>query len=225
MPAYFSYFDNFFLYLRISRPNFKAAAEYTLTAGRAANLGAALTPYLDELAAALKGFDEKLTERTASTQGDTEAYRTARTAWLTFVDDTMKDLVTPKLRKLPAYADFKQYGKSRLRVLDQQELPVQSQALVKLYATHAKALGQPALATDAQNVLSRLTAVSEQRDQADAAISGAIVGLAQDWMAVARALRRIKAQLELQFDEAEKVYSFFDFTKVKKARKSSATPA
>jgi len=225
MSAYSSYFDNFFLYLRISRADFKASAEYTLTAGWASQEAEALAPYLTELATAITTFDENLTERNSSTRGGTEAYRTARTLWLTFVDDAMKDHVTPKLRKLPVYADFKQYSKSKLRSFDQAELPVKSQALLKLYAAHAAALGQPTLAADAQAALSRLTAVSEQRNQTDAAITGAITELTQDWIAVARALRRVKAQLELLFDEPAKVYSFFDFSKVKKAKKSAPTAA
>ncbi|MBC8084316.1 MAG: hypothetical protein H7Z21_14015 [Hymenobacter sp.] len=222
MSPYLSYFDNFFLSLRISRPNFKASAAYTLTAGRAANLDAALTPYLDELATALTAFDENLTERNSSALGGTEAYRAARKAWLSFVDDTMKDYVTPKLRKLPVYADFRSFRKSQLSRLTQNELLISSQTLLKLYGTHAAALGQPALPTEAKAALDLLAATSQQRDETDATTTGAITELAQDWVAVARALRRVKAQLELLLDEPAAVYGFFDFSKIKKARKSSS---
>lgn len=39
--------------------------------------------------------------------------------------------------------------------------------------------------------------------------------LADDRAAIAHAQRRLKAQLELTFDKAEKVYSFFDFSAAK----------
>ena len=77
------------------------------------------SPYLQT---AIVGFNENLTDRTQSMAGGTDAYHLARTAWLEFVDDTMKAYVTPKLRKLPVYADFKKFGKSKLSALRQPDL-------------------------------------------------------------------------------------------------------
>jgi hypothetical protein len=110
MPAYQTYFDNFFATLPMSRTNFKALGTATHTAVKQAELGAEFNSHLTALDAALNGFDVNLTEADESTSGGTEAFRTARTKWLEFVDDAMKDYVTPKLRKLPAYANFRKYG-------------------------------------------------------------------------------------------------------------------
>ena len=136
MPAYVTYFDNPFLSLRMARADYKAQAQYTLRAVRQAAPGAAFAPLLAELEAAIAGFDANLTERGQPTAAGTGAYQLARKAWLAFVDDTMKDYVTPRLRKLPAYADFKAFGKSRLAGLRQDELLVQSRQLLALYAQH-----------------------------------------------------------------------------------------
>ena len=88
--AYATYFDNPFESLRMDRPAYKAQAEYSLRAVTDAALGAAFTPLLAALQAAIAGFDENLTDRAQSTAGGTDAYHLARTAWLEFVDDTMK---------------------------------------------------------------------------------------------------------------------------------------
>ena len=49
--------------------------------------------------------------------------------------------------------------------------------------------------------------------------------MAADRAALARALRRLKARLELTFEEPEKVYSFFDFSGTKEAKKSKKKAA
>ena len=80
---------------------------------------------------------------------------------------------------------------------------------------------------DAQHLYDALAAADETRDQQDGAITDAQLGLADDRAAIARAQRRLKAQLELKFDDPEKVYSFFDFSKArgnKKAPKVTPTP-
>ena len=212
--AYSTYFDNLFLGLRMARPDFKAQAQYSLRAVQQAALGAAFTPLLAALETALAGFDEHLTDRTQSTAGGTEAFRTARAQWLAFVDDTMKDHVTPKLRKLPIYADFKKFGKSRLANLNQPTLLTESKALLDLYAAQQAAL-YPKLGADARQLYDALDAADDTRDQQEGDITEARLGLADDRLAIARAQRRLKAQLELTFDEPAKVYSFFDFAKAK----------
>lgn len=226
---YATYFENFFEALRMARPDYKAQAEYALRAGRQAQLAAVFNPLLADLEAAINGFDENLTDRQQPTQGNTEAYKTARKAWLAFVDDTMKDYITPKLRKLPVYADFKVFGKSKLAALKQDALLVDSQKLIKLYALHAAALAYPAVAADATARLAAVAALDETRDTADAATGTTILALADDRAAIARAERRFKAQLELTFDAPAKVYSFFDFSRAKlpKAKKTTdgTTPA
>jgi hypothetical protein len=214
-----TYFANVFLTLRMARPEFKAQALHSLRAVREAALGAAFTPLLAELDTAIAGFDENLADSSASTAGGTGAYHQARTAWLEFVDDTLKDYVTPKLRKLPAYADFKKYGKSKLAALKQPALLTESAALLKLYAAHQGAL-YPTLAAEAAAKLQALTATDETRDTQEADITDARLDLADDRAAIARAQRRLKAQLELTFEDAEKVYSFFDFSAAESARKS-----
>ena len=120
--AYSTYFDNLFLTLRMARPDYKAQAQYSLLAAREAALGAAFAPLLAELETAIAGFDENLSDRNQSTAGGTDAYHLARTEFLEFVDDTLKDYITPKLRKLPVYADFKKFGKSKMAALKQPEL-------------------------------------------------------------------------------------------------------
>jgi hypothetical protein len=228
MPAYQSYFDNFFATLPVSRTNFKALGTATLTTAKEAGLGAEFTAHLTELQAALDGFDEKLTEADESTSGDTAAFRAARKTWLEFVDDTMKDFVTPRLRKLPAYADFKKYGKSKLGALDQPRLLQDSKLLLALYTEHAGALGSPTLLAAAQAAYQALTTAHQARTTTEASISDARVSLSTDWLRLARALRRFKAQLELKYEQPEEVYRFFNFGKVNKgasARRSAKKAA
>ena len=227
--AYSTYFDNLFESLRMARPDFKKQAQFSLRAGREAHLPAVFTPLLAALDAAINGFDENLTERGQSTAGNTDAYHLARTGWLEFVDDTMKDYVTPKLRKLPVYADFKKFGKSRLAALDQADLLTESATLVALY-TAQQGLLYPALGADAQKKLQEVADVDETRDKAAAHIDTAILALAGDRAAIARAQHRLKAQLELAFEDAEKVYSFFDFSQARvnksgKDKKAKTDPA
>ena len=212
--AYSTYFDNLFLALRMARPDFKAQAQYALRAGHEAALGKTFDPLLADLETAINGFDENLADRNQSTAAGTDAYHQARTAWLTFVDDTMKDYVTPKLRKLPIYADFKQFGKSKLAGLAQPRLLTESKALLALYTAQQASL-YPTLGAEARKLYTALVASDETRDTQAATIGGAILDLADDRAGIARAQHRFKAQLELTFDKAEKVYSFFDFSKAK----------
>lgn len=215
---YSTYFDNLFLALRMARPDYKAQALHCLRAIREAALGKLFDPLLAALEAAANDFDENLTDSTESTAGGTGAYHQARTEWLLFVDDTLKDHVTPKLRKLPVYADFKKYGKSKLAKRQQPELLTESAALLKLYAAHQDKL-YPTLAKEAAAKLQALTDVDETRDEQDAGIDIARLNLAGDRAAIARAQRRLKAQLELAFEDEERVYKFFDFSASKAAKK------
>ena len=208
---YSTHFDNLFLALRMARPDYKAQALANLRAVREAALGKPFDPLLAALETAIDGFDEHLTDSNTSTAGETGAYHKARTEWLEFVDDTMKDHVTPKLRKLPVYADFKKYGKSKFARRKQPKLLTESAALLQLYATHQNAL-YPTLVAEATAKIKALNDVDETRDTQDATITDARLALADDRAAIARAQRRLKAQLELTFDSPEKVYSFFDFS-------------
>jgi len=209
--AYFTYFTNPFESLRMDRPAYKAQAEYSHRAVTTAALGAAFTPLLAELQTAIDGFDENLADRNQSTAGGTDAYHAARLEWLAFVDDTMKDYITPKLRKLPVYADFKKFGKSKLSALRQPKLLTESKALLALYHDHQDAL-YPTLVKDAEKKYTALTTIDETRDTQEAKITEAALDLADDRAAIARAQRRLKAQLELKFEDEKKVYSFFDFS-------------
>ncbi|MDO7874048.1 hypothetical protein Q5H93_04835 [Hymenobacter sp. ASUV-10] len=222
---YFSYFENPFLALRMPRPAYKEQAQHTLRAVREADLGAAFEPLCETLETAINDFDENLTEREESTAGDTRAYHTARANWLEFVDDTYIDYVKPKLRKLDGFADFKPYGKSRLDALTQEDLIVKSNALIELYVEYEDKL-YPTLVKDARAKLKAMTDVDEHRDTQDATTDTTILDLADDRRAIALAQRRVKAQLELTFDEPDKVYSFFDFAKatVNKSGKAKPTP-
>jgi hypothetical protein len=220
-----TYFDNLFEHLDMARPAYKAQAEYSLRAVREADLGAAFTPLLAQLETAIAGFDENLTDSGDSTAGGTGAYHAARTAWLAFVGDTMLDYVTPRLRKLPVYADFQKLGKSKLKALKQPALLTASQALLKLYHAQQAALQYPALGAAAAALYQTLAAADETRDTRDAAITDARIDLAADRQAVARSQRRLKAQLELTFDTPEKVYSFFDFSQAASARKRAKKAA
>jgi len=216
---YSTYFDNPFLALRMKRPAYKAQAQYSLQALTEANLGSVFTPLLAALDTAIGGFDESLTDRNQSTAGSTDAFQLARAAWLEFADDTMKDYVTPKLRKQPIYADFKKFGKSKLAALDQDTFITKAKALLQLYLDQQAAL-YPKLGEDAQKLYDALVKADKTRDTQEATITDAILDLAGDRAAIARAQRRLKAQLELTFDDPAKVYSFFDFSKAESARKA-----
>jgi hypothetical protein len=223
MAAYQSYFDNFFATLPMSRSNFKAMGTGALTKGRNANLGAVFTPILAELETSLDNFDENLREATESTSGDTLKFGEARLKWLDFVDDTMKDYVTPKLRKLPIYADFKKYTKTKLARRDQTRLLDDSGLLLDLYAEHAAALGYPTLPTVAGQAFQPLQQADQDRTEGEDDINKGRIHLAEDWVAVARALRRFKAQLELKFDNPKEVYSFFNFGATRVAKRPGKT--
>ena len=130
----------------------------------------------------------------------------------------MKDYVTPKLRKLSVYADFKKFGLGKLAALNQPTLLTESKLLLALYVANQAAL-YPTLGADAQKLYDALDAADDSRDTQDGTITDAQLALADDRAAIAHAQRRLKAQLELTFDEPEKVYSFFDFGKAENARK------
>jgi hypothetical protein len=213
MLAYQRYFDNFFGTLRISRVNFKHLGANVLLAVREAQPGPSFAPCLAELEAAVNGFDVHLTEAGGATSGSTEAFRAARKTWLAFVDDTMKDYVTPRLRKRPEYADFLLYTKSKLARLDQAQLLQQSKLLLALYRQHQAALQYPALLADAHATYQQLVHADEARTIGEAIIDAARVAVPGDWQRLARALRRVKAQLEAHYDEPAEVYRFFDFGK------------
>ena len=88
----------------------------------------------------------------------------------------------------------------------------------------------PTLVAEAKAKHQALTAADETRDTQEATISDAMLALAEDRAAIARAQRRLKAQLELTFEQPEKVYSFFDFAvargnKPKKPADSALTQA
>jgi hypothetical protein len=209
-------FENFFETLVISRVNYKALAHYTLLTAQQAGLPASFTPTLTSLAAHYDAFDANLTDRLDPTAGATEAFKRARKAWLTFVDDTMKDLVTPKLRKAAAYADFKKFGKSKLSLMQQDELLTESKALLALYVDHAAALGAPTLAADALAAYDALRATDAIRDTQAATLDTARLALAGDRAAIATDLFAVKCLLHLHYPhDADKVYSFFDFSKVR----------
>jgi len=211
---YFSYFEIPFLALRMPRPAYKEQAQHNLRAVREAGLGAAFEPLCEALETAIGEFDENLTEREAPTEGDTRAYHTKRAEWLAFVEDTYIDYVKPRLRKLDGFADFKPYGKSRLDALEQDEFIVKSNALIEVYAKYEDQL-YPTLVQEARAKLKAMTDVDEHRDTRDAATDTTILDLADDRRAIALAQRRVKAQLELTFDDPERVYSFFDFSKAR----------
>ena len=210
-------FDNFFRTLPISRVNFKALATYSLRAAQGAGLPASFTPTLTSLDTHTAAFDENLVEALDPTAGTTEAFRRARKAWLAFVDDTMKDLVTPKLRKAAAYADFKTLSKNALRQMTQNTLLTESKALLQLYVDHATALGAPTLAATAQAAYAAMTTADAGRDEQEATLDTATLALAGDRDDVATDLFTLKCQLHQRFpNDADKVYSFFDFSKVRR---------
>lgn len=222
MPAYESYFDNFFLNLPMSRVNFKKLGTDASASVKQLGLGKLFDGLTAEVDAAANDLDTSIGESGTSTKGGTEAFRTMRKAWLLFVDDVMKDSVTPKLRKLPAYADFKQYSKSKLAVLPQPRLLQESKNLLRLYGEHQAALGRPTLQADAQAAYQRLADTDEARVQTNAAIDGAVVAAAQDWVRLARALRRLKGLLEYTFDDPADVYRHFDFAKARGTKSKAA---
>ena len=210
---YFTFFEIFFFGLRMTRPEYKEQAQHLLRAVREAKLGPEMEAECVAFEAVIDSFDENLTERQAPTEGETEDYHRKRQEWLDFVDDTMKDFVTPKLRKLPVYDDFKPFGKAKLSALKQDKFITNSQGLIKLYLANQKTMGYPTLGADAQKKLDAVTGIDATRDTHDATLDTTILDLGTDWKAIALAERRIKARLELLFDDPKKVYSFFDFSK------------
>ena len=146
---------------------------------REAGLGVPFASLLADLKTALAGFNENLADRNQSTAGGTEAFRAARAKWLEFVDDTMKDHVTPKLRKLPIYADFKKVSKSKLTALNQPTLLTESKLLLVPYMVHQKVL-YPMLRADVQQLYNALETADETRDTQAGGITGVILGLADD---------------------------------------------
>lgn len=223
---YRSEFDNFFANLAISRVNYKALATFSLRKAQGAGLPATFTPTLSSLSTHIDAFDENLIERLSPTAGTTLEFQQARKTWLTFVDDTMKDLVTPKLRKVAAFADFKKLSKNKLRNLPQKDLLVESKALLVLYSDHATALGAPTLVTDAQKVYDALAAADETRDEQTSTLDDTTLALAGDRDNIATDLFALKCQLHLRFpNDPDKVYSFFDFSKVRPSgSKKKTTP-
>ncbi|MBC7448903.1 MAG: hypothetical protein H7330_12675 [Hymenobacteraceae bacterium] len=235
-PPYFSYFQNAFLTLVISRPNFRGLAQYTLDAvrqGRATGrLGAEFDPLVVGLTDAIARFDHNLLQRNDPTAGNTEAFRQARAAWLAFVLEQQERVVKGALFGQAALKDFRPLTHNKLRVLGQETLLTKSDVLVKLYADYAATLqplyavfnpplaGEPVvtLAKRAAALVKGLRAADSVRDQGDAQIHTSIKALATDWVALAVALRRVKGQLEVVFDTDQEVYDFFDFSKAKSPR-------
>lgn len=210
---YFTFFEIFFLGLRMTRPAYKEQAQHLLRAVREADLGDVMEAECEALEARINEFDENLAEREAPTEGDTSAYHTARQEWLDFVEDTYIDFVLRKLRKLPVFKSFKPFGKAKLAALKQADLLTKSAGLIKLYTENQTTMEYPTLAAEAKAKLKAVADIDETRDTKDGATDDTILDLADDKKAIALAERRIKAQLELKFDEPEKVYSFFDFSK------------
>lgn len=214
---YRSAFDNFFRTLAISRVNYKTLATYSLRTAQGAGLPASFTPMLTSLDTHITAFDENLVEGLDPTAGTTEAFRRARKSWLAFVDDTMKDHVTPKFRKDAAYADFRKLNKNKLSNLTQPELLTESKALLQLYSDHAAALTAPTLVASAQAAYDAMETADEGRDTQAATLDTARLALAGDRDDVATDLFALKCQLHLRFpNDADKVYSFFDFSKVRR---------
>ncbi len=249
---YFSLFANFFLTLVISRPNFRGLAQYTLdalkqarTAGRLSALSAPFDALIVALTTAIAEFDGTLTERLDPTAGNTEAFRLARAAWLSFVQEQQIKVVNPALFGKAVLKDFRRYTRGKLAAYGQQSLLTHSEELVQLYTDNAAALqpfyathnppvaGQPApppLVTRAAALAQALRAADSARNSADAALDTSITTLKSDWVTLARCLRRAKGLLEATFDSDEEVYGFFDFSKAnvtknqKKADKQAVTP-
>ena len=231
---YFSLFANLFLTLVISRPNFRGLAQYTLDALRQARAagrisGPAFEALIQGLTDALAAFDDNLAERNDPTAGDTEAFRTARAAWLAWVQEQQIKVINPALFGKDALKDFRRLTRGKLGALNQETLMTQSEALVKLYTDSAAALqpryaleyptpaGQPAvtMADRAKNLVKALRTADSARDTTDVVIDTSITDLKSDWTTLALALRRTKGLLEFTFDTDEEVYNFFDFSKAR----------
>lgn len=235
MAPYFSYFLNFFLTLVISRPNFRALAQYTRDALKGAGLGPLFDPFIQDLDTAIAGFDVNLIQREDPTAGDTEAFRQARAQWLHFVLEVQVKVVNPAMFGKTALKDFRKFTHGKLAALDQDELPILSDALVVLLGDHQAVLQplyaahfptpagqQPqTLVAKATELVTSVRDADSARDQAFATVDTTIQNLAKDWVALARALNRAKAMLELTFDDPKDVYRFFDFSKAKTTKRPS----
>jgi hypothetical protein len=215
--AYRSMFDQFFLSLPISRPGFATMGQKLYDGVNAAALGGAFPAALAGLKAALGGFDVKLTIRETSTADDTEAQRLVRKAIADFVDDTMIDFVKPKLRRLPALKQYKGLTRSAFRRLGHKEVQTQLDVFRALLADHAGPLGTTAPAEQAAALLVQWKNATKARTESEQTIDDSILDLAQDWVLVAQAMRRIQLLLLLEFlEDADggeaRAYSYFDFS-------------
>ena len=229
----FSLFANFFLTLVISRPNFRGLAQYTLDALKQARAAGRIPATFDGLILALTDaiakFDVTLTERLDPTAGDTESFRLARTAWLTWVQEQQIKVVNPALFGQAPLKDFRRYTRGKLGALNQETLMTHSNELAQLYTDNAAALqplyaahnpppaGQPVvpMATRAKALVAALRTADSARDAGDAAVGTSITDLKSDWGVLALNLRRVKGLLEVTFDTDEEVYNFFDFSKAR----------
>lgn len=228
MAAYQTYFQQFLLTLPISRPGFRVGAQFTYDAVRAAGLGGLFPAALTQLETAIGGLDVNLQVRGTSTADDTEAQRRMRAKIVAFVDDTLIDLVKPKLRKLVAYKSFKGLGKTEFKRIKQHELLGRLDVFAGLLTANAATLG-PAAGTEAAQLVAQWETVTKERTESTEEIDQSILDLALDWVAVARALRRIQLLLLLQFiDEADggeaRAYAYFNFSETFKALAKTPAP-
>ena len=187
----------------------------------AGGFGGGFPAALTMLKTALGGFDVNLTVRGTSTADDTEAQRVVRKAIATFVDDTLIDFVRPKLRRLPALKQFKGLNRSLFRRLPHKDVPTQLDVFRALLVQHAGPLGSTVPAADAAALLLQWQEATRERTEGEQTIDDSITDLAEDWVKVAQAMRRIQLLLLLEFVEdadggEARAYSYFDFSGVRK---------
>ena len=86
-----------------------------------------------------------------------------------------------------------------------------------LLTDHAGPLGSMAPAEQAATLLTQWKNATKERTEGEQTIDDSILDLAQDWVLVARAMRRVQLLLLLEFLEDEdggegRAYSYFDFS-------------
>ncbi len=221
----FSYTANFFLTLDVSRPNFKAQAQYTATAvGRDAALPAALQTRAAALTAAIGPFNEKLVSSTQAAAAET--FGTARAAARELLNTQVRRLIAVRYEpRSPGYDRFLPQGKEEYNDADEDTYFTLFERYARAVNAETPAFAYPPTdnsattpAQDATAMLNRLRATRTAVDTFEAKQQQTATDITADWRAVAVAQWRLWLGLADHFatdpDYRERIYNYFDFSQL-----------
>ena len=229
----FSYTANFLLTLNVSRPNFKAQAQYTATAvGADAALPAALQARAVALTAAIGPFNEKLVSSTQAAAAET--FGTARAAARELLNTQLRRLIAVRYGpRSPGYDRFLPQGKEEYNAADEGTYFTLFERYAQAMNAETPAFAYPPTdnsattpAQDATALLNRLRATRAAVDTYEAKQQQTTTDITADWRAVAVAQWRLWLGLADHFaadpDYRERIYNYFDFSQM---RSQGNTPA